>query len=85
MARMERMYRPGEIAASPKGEEIVIAKAGTPMARLVPLAGTDHAGAPGGWEGMVWFADDFDPPLPASLLAAFTGDGAPAPSRKRAP
>ncbi len=54
-----------------KGEEIVIAKAGKPVARLVPLAGTDRGRSPGGWEGVVWIADDFDAPLPAHLLAAF--------------
>ena len=55
-----------------KGEEIVIAKAGTPVARLVPLAGAERGRTPGGWEGVVWIADDFDAPLPAHLLAAFT-------------
>ena len=55
-----------------KGEEIVIAKAGTPVARLVPLAGVEHGRSPGGWEGVVWIADDFDAPLPDALLAAFT-------------
>lgn len=65
-----------------KGEEIVIAKAGTPMARLVPLAGIERARTPGGWEGVVWIADDFDAPLPPALLAAFTGE-APTPVRKR--
>jgi prevent-host-death family protein len=42
------------------GEEIVIAKAGRPMARLVPY---DRPKAPrqlGGWAGRVWIADDFD-------------------------
>lgn len=68
-----------------KGEEIVIAKAGTPVARLVPLAGVDQGRTPGGWEGLVWVADDFDAPLPAPLLAAFTADAPapPAPARKR--
>ena len=55
-----------------KGEEIVIAKAGTPVARLVPLAGAERGRSPGGWEGVVWIADDFDAPLPAHLLVAFT-------------
>jgi len=54
------------------GEEIIIAKSGTPMARLVPLAGASSGRKPGGWEDLVWIADDFDAPLPAELLAAFT-------------
>ncbi len=54
-----------------KGEEIVIAKAGKPVARLVPLAGAERGRSPGGWEGVVWIAEDFDAPLPAELLAGF--------------
>jgi prevent-host-death family protein len=55
------------------GEEIVIAKAGRPVARLVPYSESDEPRAPGGWEGRVWIADDFDE-LPADLLAAFEGE-----------
>jgi len=54
------------------GEEIVIARAGTPMARLVPYK---HGGkrVPGAWKGKVWIAPDFDE-LPPDLLAAFEGE-----------
>lgn len=63
------------------GEEIVIAKAGVPLARLVPLAGFDRARAPGGWEaGAAWIADDFNAPLPADLLASFAAE-LPAPPK----
>ena len=41
------------------GEEIVIAKNGKPTARLVALAPTP-ARVPGGWEGRVWMAPDFE-------------------------
>lgn len=60
-----------------KGEEIVIAKAGRPVARLVPLAGTRQGRVPGGAEGAVWIAEDFDAPLPAEVLAVFTEDAPP--------
>jgi prevent-host-death family protein len=44
------------------GEEIVIAKNGKPMAKLVPLpAGRKRA--PGGWEGKVWEAPDCWSPM----------------------
>ena len=49
------------------GEEIIIAKAGKPKARLVPLADCGLR-KPGGWEGKVWVADDFDEPLPPEIL-----------------
>jgi prevent-host-death family protein len=55
------------------GEEIIIAKAGKPKARLVPLADRAARRRPGGWEGKVFVADDFDEPLPADILAAFEG------------
>jgi prevent-host-death family protein len=55
------------------GEEIIIAKAGKPKARLVPLSARAEPRRPGGWEGKVWVADDFDEPLPAEILAGFEG------------
>jgi prevent-host-death family protein len=56
------------------GEEIIIAKAGHPKARLVPLEPARQLREPGGWEGRVWVADDFDEPLPPDILKGFTGD-----------
>ncbi len=55
------------------GDEIIIAKAGKPMARLVPLKRRKTRRKPGGWEGRVFIADDFDAPLEDGLLAAFEG------------
>jgi prevent-host-death family protein len=55
------------------GEEIVIAKAGRPIARLVRYDESDEPRKLGGWEGRVWIADDFDE-LPPDLLAAFYGE-----------
>jgi prevent-host-death family protein len=54
------------------GEEIVIAKAGKPRARLVPLAKRTRR-KPGVWKGKLWIARDFDAPLPADILADFDG------------
>ena len=55
------------------GEEIVIAKAGKPKARLVPIAPPRPRRKPGIWKGKVWIADDFDAPLPRDILAKFYG------------
>jgi len=55
------------------GEEIVIAKNGTPRAKLVPLGQTRAPRKPGGWEGRMVISEDFDDPLPEDLLAAFEG------------
>ena len=54
------------------GEEIIIAKAGQAVARLVPLRAV-HERSPGRWAGELTIAKDFDAPLPASMLAAFEG------------
>ncbi len=54
------------------GEEIVIAKAGAPKAKLVPIARRE-ARRPGGWEGRLFVSEDFDDPLPEDLQAAFEG------------
>ena len=55
------------------GEEIVIARAGRPIARLVALSGaSSRERVPGAWRGNVSIADDFDE-LPAEMDAAFHG------------
>jgi prevent-host-death family protein len=56
-----------------QGEDVVIAKAGRPVARLVPYEEDRLPRKPGAWAGQVWIADDFDE-LPADLLAAFNGE-----------
>ncbi len=55
------------------GEEIIIAKAGRPLAKLVPIASNAKLRQPGGWEGRVEISEDFDDPLPDPLLDAFEG------------
>lgn len=52
--------------------EIVIAKAGRPMAKLVPIRASARR-RPGRAKGRIWMADDFDAPLPASLQRLFEG------------
>ena len=56
------------------GEEIIIAKAGRPLAKLVPLDHNHQMRKPGGWEGKLRIAEDFDAPLPKALLDAFEGN-----------
>jgi prevent-host-death family protein len=55
------------------GAEFVIAKAGKPMARLVPLAATPRAKSLGLLMGRLKVPDDFNSPLPAEVLDAFEG------------
>jgi prevent-host-death family protein len=42
------------------GEEVVIARAGRPVARLVPFRGRTSPRVPGLWRGRVRLAPDFD-------------------------
>jgi len=56
-----------------KGEEIVIAKAGVPRAKLVPLPKSKAKRKPGGWEGKIHISDDFDAPLPDNIQSSFEG------------
>jgi prevent-host-death family protein len=53
------------------GEEIIIAKAGKPMAKLVRAAKPTRRRKPGGWKGRVVIRKDFDAPLPPALQAGF--------------
>jgi prevent-host-death family protein len=54
------------------GAEIIIAKNGRPMAKLVPIR--DQARRrPGRAKGKIWMAADFDAPLPPDVLNAFNG------------
>ena len=55
------------------GEEIVIARAGVPVARLVAYTPVQEPRTPGAMKGQIWIADDFDDPLPEDILAAFEG------------
>ena len=58
------------------GEDVVIARAGKPIARLVPAAVRIQPRTPGAWRGRVAIADDFDE-TPEDLIAAFHGDTNP--------
>ena len=57
------------------GEEIIIAKAGRAMARLVPLAKRTKPRPLGFMQGEIWIGDDFDDPLPDEIQSAFEGRG----------
>ncbi len=53
------------------GEEIVIAKAGRPMVRLVPVQEKSERRGFGRDKGKITIHRDFDDPLPAGFLKAF--------------
>jgi len=53
------------------GEEVIIARAGKPIARLVPITERPQKRVPGSAKGRVFISPDFDAPLPESVLEAF--------------
>ncbi len=58
------------IGLAEKGEEIVIARAGKPVARIVPYHQADGPRKGGQWHGQVCIAPDFDE-LPPDIGEAF--------------
>jgi prevent-host-death family protein len=59
------------LARVARGEEILIARAGKPIARLVPVGASSGARALGIDRGRVIIAADFDALLPEEIVAAF--------------
>jgi len=55
------------------GEEVVIARGGRPVARLVLLQEAPARRTPGSARGHVRVTDDFDAPLPEDLTETFGG------------
>jgi len=53
-----------------EGEEVIIARAGKPAVRLVPIRESDTPRKGGQWKGRVRIAEDFDE-LPDDLARAF--------------
>lgn len=56
-----------------RGENVIIAEDGKPVAQLVfipPVAGVRKFGT---MKGKIWIADDFDAPLPDDIQAGFEG------------
>jgi prevent-host-death family protein len=53
-----------------EGEEVIIARAGKPMVRLVPVRDNDTPRKGGQWKGKVRIAEDFDV-LPEDVAQSF--------------
>ncbi len=53
------------------GEEVVITRAGRPVAKLVPIAPDIQRRSPGSARGDIWVGEDFDAPLPNDTRAWF--------------
>ena len=60
-----------ELAAG--GEEVIIAKSGKPVARLVSYTLKGTVRRPGSMRGRIRIKKNFDAPLPKNLIDAFEG------------
>jgi prevent-host-death family protein len=58
-----------------KGEEVIIARAGKPMVRLVPIRDSESPRKGGQWKGKIRIAEDFDV-LPDDVARSFGIDDA---------
>lgn len=61
------------VEAAAAGEEIVIARAGKPVAKLVAVEAMPRKRRLGGLAGKYTVPPDFDAPLPDAVLDAFEG------------
>ena len=53
-----------------QGDEVILAKSGKQVARIVPYSGVVRSRVPGSMEGEIWIAPDFDQ-LPDDMAEAF--------------
>lgn len=58
------------IAMVQQGDEVIVSKAGKPVAKIVPHGGANQRRVPGSMKGEIWIAPDFDR-LPDYLAEAF--------------
>jgi len=56
------------------GEEVIIAKSGRPVARLIPVLPESGERTPGTAKGKIWISPDFNAPMSADLLESFEGE-----------
>jgi prevent-host-death family protein len=58
------------IAMVQQGDEVILAKSGKPVAKIVPYGGAGQSRIPGSMEGEIWMAPDFDE-FPDDMAEAF--------------
>lgn len=54
-----------------KGEEVIIARDGKPLIKLVPYFESEQIRKGGQFKGLIHFSEDFDAPLPEEILKNF--------------
>ena len=67
-----------------EGEEVIISRAGVPVAKLVGIAHKQEVRPLGIARGEIWMAEDFDAPMP-ELEALFYGAPVTSSAHRRSP
>lgn len=62
------------VEAALAGEDVIIARAGTPLVKLVPVGRDTRPRQPGRFKGQIRMAPDFDQ-TPEDIIVAFEGNG----------
>lgn len=57
------------------GEDIVIAKAGKPLVKIIPYHPENKKREPGSAKGLIKISEDFNAPLPEDMLKGFFPEG----------
>lgn len=57
-----------------QGDEVIIARDGKPVIRLVPYTEETKVRQGGQFKGLINISDDFNAPLPEDILKQFHGD-----------
>ncbi len=66
------------VAAAERGEEVILARDGKPVAKIVPFKSA-KVQAPGGWKGLVALSPDWDSPETNTEIAAMFEESAQRP------
>ena len=69
--REARQYLDQLIDKVLQGNEVIISRAGYPVAKLVPVSMNKSRRKLGLMKGKIWIADDFEAPLPKALIDEF--------------
>ena len=56
-----------------RGEEVIIAKAGKPVAKIIPIKAGGSDRVPGSAKGMLTISEEFFQPLPDNVIEGFEG------------
>lgn len=66
-----------------EGEEVIIARAGVPVARLIAVPRAEETRPLGIARGEIWMADDFDAPMPELEARFYNAPVTSVPERKK--